>query len=363
MSCGTQIKQNGRIIGLDFSKKEIDAARRENKILTLDLELSRKCNLRCIYCYADSGIAPSNEITFDEIKDVIDQGIQLGIKKVSIVGGGEPLIYPHFFELIEFINSRGLEQIVFTNGLSITRELAKKLKEYQVSVVMKMNSFKEDVQDFLAGGKHVLSKIMAGYEILREEGFLDDDNLTLGIETVICKQNIDELPTIWRWARERGIIPYFEMLTMQGRAKEYNLAVPIEEIKELFETLLEIDKEFGFEWFPKPPIAGLTCQRNYYAILLTSLGKIQPCTGIDIEVGDIRKQPLKEIIENSEVLNNLRNMPDSLKGPCGSCEHNVQCYGCRGSAYNLTGDYLATDPLCWYHDVEVENCKTMECVK
>ncbi|MFV9645436.1 MAG: hypothetical protein ACNYWU_06395, partial [Desulfobacterales bacterium] len=30
-----------------------------------------------------------------------------------------------------------------------------------------------------------------------------------------------------------------------------------------------------------------------------------------------------------------------------SCEKAEYCYGCRGAAYQLTGDYLASDPLCW----------------
>ena len=36
-----------------------------------------------------------------------------------------------------------------------------------------------------------------------------------------------------------------------------------------------------------------------------------------------------------------------MKGPCASCEENASCYGCRGAAYQWTGDYLASDPCCW----------------
>ncbi len=354
MSCVSSRIEKGKIIGLDFTKDEINYARQNNQILSLDLELSHRCNLRCVYCFAESGPALKDEITLEEIKDVIDQALDLGLKKVSIVGGGEPLMYPDFFKVTGYIKEKGLDQIVFTNGTLITEEVAEKLKADRISVVMKLNSFDPQTQDFLTEGKNVLKRIMTGYENLCQVGYLDDEELTLGVESVICKQNIGELPKIWRWARERRITPYFEILTVQGRARNYDLLVPIAEVKVLFEDLLAIDQEFGYNWTPIPPIAGQTCQRNYYAILLTSLGKIQPCTGISIEIGDIRKSSLKEIVESSEVLAQLRKMPETLKGPCGSCEKNVDCYGCRGSAYNLTGDYLASDPLCWHNECDLE---------
>ena len=43
----------------------------------------------------------------------------------------------------------------------------------------------------------------------------------------------------------------------------------------------------------------------------------------------------------------LRNYRANIKGPCRECDKSDSCYGCRGAAYQLTGDYLASDPLCW----------------
>ena len=64
-------------------------------------------------------------------------------------------------------------------------------------------------------------------------------------------------------------------------------------------------------------------------------------------IGNIREQKLGDIISDSEVLEDLRDHRQTIKGPCSSCEKADACYGCRGSAYQLTGDYLASDPLCW----------------
>jgi len=141
-----------RVQGLDLDWKEIEGAMRDGRLLTLDLELSRRCNLRCIYCYTNGGEPLDGELGLEEIFNVIDQAINLGAKKVSIVGGGEPLIYPDFFRITDYLNSRNIPTIVFTNGTAISNEMANKLSDHKVSVCVKLNSFNKETQDYLAGG-------------------------------------------------------------------------------------------------------------------------------------------------------------------------------------------------------------------
>jgi radical SAM protein with 4Fe4S-binding SPASM domain len=87
--------------------------------------------------------------------------------------------------------------------------------------------------------------------------------------------------------------------------------------------------------------------RHIYSCLVTSTGTVFPCVGIPEPIGDIRRQPLRKILHDSEVVGNLKNHLQLIKGPCGECDKKQDCYGCRGAAYQLTGDYLASDPLCW----------------
>jgi radical SAM protein with 4Fe4S-binding SPASM domain len=68
---------------------------------------------------------------------------------------------------------------------------------------------------------------------------------------------------------------------------------------------------------------------------------------VNIAIGNIREQKLQDIIKDSEILQDLKDHIHTIKGPCRSCEKADMCYGCRGAAYQVTGDYLASDPLCW----------------
>lgn len=332
---------------LSFTDEEIKECLRRKGLLSIELEFTRKCNLRCLYCYSNAGEPAENELSIDELKSVVFQAKNLGARKIVLLGGGEPLLYEGLEEIVNYISSLGLQQIVFTNGVLIDEEIARFLFKNRVSVVIKQNSFKTEIQDMLADVKGTFKHIQRGISILMATGYPHKE-ISLGIQTIICKQNIDELPSMWTWARERGIIPYFEVLTYQGRAKKNgSLYISPSETKNIFERLEMIDNTFGVQWKSHPKIAAFSCKRHLYSCLINSQGYIQACTGVDMPIGNIREKPLKEILERSDVITNLRDIYDKIDGDCKTCEHNNSCYGCRGNAYQITGNYLASDPKCW----------------
>jgi len=334
--------------GLEFSQEEIANAQARNGLLSMELELSRACNLRCIYCYAESGIPMANELTIDEIYRVIDEAVELGARKIIILGGGEPTLYKDLFKVIDYILEKKVKVDIFTNGMLVTPEMARAFYEREVSVVIKMNSRDPEVQDLLAGHKGAFEAIQKGLKTLRAAGYPSKDH-TLGIETIVCRHNYDELADLWLWARKQGIIPYIEMMTLQGRATDHpELEVPISEIKTLFEELARIDaEEFGNLWTPHPPLAASQCARHEYSCTVTAIGDVQPCPGVSVSAGNIRDNSLAKILLQSKPIQELRNIRTMIKGRCGECQFGEYCYGCRGHAYQVTGDYLAEDPLCW----------------
>lgn len=334
--------------GLEFSPEDIAQCKADKGLLSMELELSRACNLRCTYCYASSGVALAAELSLGEITTVIDQAVELGAQKIIIIGGGEPLLYPHLLTVIDYIRGKNLPADLFTNATLIDQEMADALYQREVAISMKMNSRRQEVQDALAAKPGTFKAIEKGLAALQAAGYPDESH-TLGVETIICQQNYDELPELWRWARRHDIIPYFEVLTSQGRALDHKeLEVAPAALKKLFEQLAAIDlKEFGYSWSPRPPLAGSHCARHEYSCTITAGGDVQPCPGVSICTGNIREQPLVEILRTSAVIQDLRNIRQTIKGQCGQCEHGDFCYGCRGNAFQVTGDHLAADPSCW----------------
>ena len=317
------------------------------RLLTMEIEFSLRCNFNCPYCYVPKPDYFRDELTLDEIKDVILQARALGARKIIILGG-EPTIYPQLKDIIRFLSIQGLETELFTNGTGVDEDLAGFFHTHKVRVVLKMNTFDPDLQDRLSGKKGAYAIIQAALKNLRAAGY-PSDQAFLAVSTVVCAPNITELPDMWRWLRDRRIAPYFEMITPQANALNNEwLFVDSLLVYELFKELAEIDRmHYDGQWEPQPPLAGNRCLRHLFSCLVNSKGIVTPCVGVNIPLGSIREHGLDKIIFDSQLIKDLKNYRETIKGPCRSCDKAEQCYGCRGAAYQMTGDYLASDPLCW----------------
>ncbi|MCX5714750.1 MAG: radical SAM protein [Candidatus Omnitrophica bacterium] len=331
----------------EFTKQEIADVVRNNRLLSMEIEFSIRCNLRCQYCYASEGKSFDGELSREEIRDAILQAKALGARKIVILGG-EPMLYPHIMEMLRFIRGEGLQVEMFTNGYQISPDIARQLFDLGIFVVLKMNSRVENIQDALSGKKGAHKNIQEAFINLKRAGYPGEHG-NLAVSTVICQQNIDDIPGMWEWLREQNIAPYFEMITPKGRARENEwLHVDIRRVEEVFKKLAEIDRvKYGRDWQPQPPLAEIKCLRHQFSCMINAQGYVFPCVGINIPVGNIRERKLSDIIRESEVIKGLRNYRENLKGPCRECAKSSDCYGCRGAAYQLTGDYLASDPRCW----------------
>ena len=335
-----------QLYNLEFNEEEIREAASKDRLLSMEIELSRACNFRCVYCYQEEGTKSENELSRGEIKDTILQAKELGARKIIILGG-EPTIYPHLIEMLRFLGEQELEVELFTNGSGVTPDLAEVMAEERVRVVVKMNSMDRGLQDRLAGTKGAFDHIQRALDTLHQVGYPGTDRF-LAASTIICRQNIEELPDLWTWLRHQGIEPYFEILTPQANAKRNKwLEVDSQALFTLFQRLAAIDnREFGRHWQPQPPLVGNRCMRHQVSCVVTATGMVMPCVGVTIALGTVRTQPLAEILKH-QVIRDLKNYQQTIKGTCGACEKKAECYGCRGAAYQLTGDYLAPDPTCW----------------
>lgn len=330
-----------------FPLADIRECVRRRGLLSLEIEFSLACNFRCPYCYANAE-APPAALAIADFERVLRQARELGARRIVILGG-EPMLYPHLRQMIDFIVALGMTAELFTNGTGMTLEAAEYMADRSVAVVMKKNTMEPELQNQLTGCDCGYDIIHDALDNLRRAGYPDGDRRHLAVSTVICNENLDELPELWRWARSQGIEPYVEIITPQGGARDNTrFTIAPERVRALFEKLAAIDQaEFGRHWQPQPPIAGNVCLRHQYSCLVSASGAVFPCVGVTIPIGNVRSDSLRNILDRSEVLADLRRYRETIKEPCLSCDQAEACYGCRGAAFQLTGDYLAADPLCW----------------
>lgn len=326
----------------NYDAKEIEEARQNRKLLNCDIELTRKCNLKCMFCYSASGTGLCNELTLSQILQIIDEANNLGVKTITLTGG-EPTIHPHFLEIVEYIRSRNIIVQIFTNGTMITNELATKFMENHIFPCVSIESIRPEIHDELVGVSGTYKKMFNGISNLINAGYTKE--LPLTINAVITKINYPYLEELWSWAETNGIEPFLLRLIPTGRSIENDgLEVSPEDVKKLIETIA-VKKGYS----PTVPYFGDGgCRKHYMSCYVNTQGFVQPCSGLNIKCGNVTQKSLSDIIHDSPIIKIMRNIDNELVGKCSECEERSKCYGCRAIAYAMTGDLAESDPLCWH---------------
>lgn len=111
------------------------------------LELTGKCNLRCVHCYADS--APSGShgtMTRADWERIIQQAKAIGVQGVQFIGG-EPTIHPDFPHLVRYAAAVGVPVEVFSNLIRVPPDIWQLFTECQVALATSFYSLHPDVHD------------------------------------------------------------------------------------------------------------------------------------------------------------------------------------------------------------------------
>lgn len=91
-----------------------------NTVISTHIAPEGACNLKCPYCsvtYRDT----HQRIDLQVVKKYVTDLMTRGLKAVILTGGGEPTIYKHFNELVQWIHSHGLKVALITNGTQAKR--------------------------------------------------------------------------------------------------------------------------------------------------------------------------------------------------------------------------------------------------
>lgn len=310
--------------GWNFTLSEIKTAIKKQLMLNPAMELaSNICPWNCSFCFTES---PENltsrkhrlsgELGLQDRLALIDQAAALGARTINIVGAGEPTIDPHFWTLIDRMREHDICPIVYSEGaLRLTdRGFVKRLFNNGATVVLKVNSlWNAEYQNAVVRGNGTPPKGVESYterrnkaiEILLEEGFADTEPTRLAFDTIVCKQNRDEIVDLHRYARRRNIFVLMVNYLPSGRSSDgLHDAISKEEQERIFEDLASIDRdEFGLHHRSIFPYAGgVPCSIRGLGLFVKISGQVFDCPGELISLGNVRKNNLKDIWQKASQL-------------------------------------------------------------
>ena len=330
--------------------------------------LTEKCNLDCIHCYQEGTCG--NELTFSEVRDVIEEvaeTIKIWTSTYDInyitsysITGGEPFLRRDLFDIIEEINRKNIYVYILSNGTLIDRNIADRLSCLGIKGVQVSVEGPEDIHDKIRG-KGSYARAMLGVERLL------DAQIEVTLNSTLSKLNADFIGDLISLASNAGVQRLgFSRLVPSGSGKELiNEMIDANRIREIYESLYSI-RVRGLDIVTGDPVAscgdvkinsssGCTmsggCAAGLSGLTIRPDGTINPCRRLNISLGNIREDSLRDVWAVSEVLNMLRDK-EKYQGKCGTCERWAHCRGCRAIAYAYSrayggGDFLSEDPQCF----------------
>lgn len=342
-------------------------------------EITKNCNLFCAHCRASADNSQySGELSTDECFHLIDEILEVG-KPILIITGGEPLIRSDVFQIAKYAVTKGLRVVMGSNGTLISEEMAAKLAVIPLSrIAVSLDFPVAELQDNFRGKTGAFDAAMAGIINARRAGIEVQINCTL------TKLNVPHLSELLTLALEVGAVafhPFLLVPTGRGKGLE-SVELSPQQYEETLNWIYDRQAELGNRMFFKPTDAphylrvmkqrqrqnqrndtsyhqesapiirhhsanAITrgCLAGTGFCFISHRGRMQGCGYLDVEAGNIRRQPFSQIWAESSLFQNLRNL-SNIKGKCGVCEYKRICGGCRARAYETTGDYLEAEPYC-----------------
>lgn len=346
--------------------------------------LTRRCNLFCMHCYADAHDRDyPGELTTEEGRALLDDLAAFGTP-VVLFSGGEPLTRPDIFELADYARAKGLRCVLSTNGTLITPETAQRILDSGFTYAGISIDGIGAAHDKVRGKKGAYEATMGGLRLCRDAG------IRVGLRFTIHRRNVDQLPAVLDLLETEDIprccvyhlaysgrgdrIRSYDLTPLETRAAVNYVFDRVEDFhrRGLDKEILTVDNHADnvllyLRVLRNQPERAEEVQRmlqwnggNQSGIAVASVGPLGDVHADQFSwmysFGNVRDRPFSAIWTDTSHprLAVLRERRKYVKGRCQACKFFDMCNGnLRARAESYSGDFQAPDPACYMTDEEI----------
>jgi radical SAM protein with 4Fe4S-binding SPASM domain len=330
-------------------------------LLSACIELTLRCNLRCLHCGSTAGLARKSELELPEFIDIFADLRTLGGRRVVLLGG-EPLLHPDWEEIVTMAKGFGLRVALISNGLTITSFVAATLATLDLEVVgISLDGASDAVHDQLRGAAGARIRAWAAIDHLQAVG------IPVTVITTVTRANLAELPLlrdqlakrnrlVWQIQSANGTGDRFLREWMPRPADLLSVARFVEETRRTVDAeqlAVATGHNIGHhacsvqDSGAKGTWRG--CPGGITSVGIASDGAVKGCLSMHPReiVGNLREQRLRDLWRDpSRFARNRYFAPGRLTGECAACPHGSECRaGCPEMARAATGD-VWDNPFC-----------------
>jgi radical SAM protein with 4Fe4S-binding SPASM domain len=317
--------------------------------LSGSLDLTHRCNLRCIHCYLgdNNNSSLSKEMNTKQIMSVIDQVTEAGCL-YFLLSGGEPFLRKDFPEIYTHAKKNGLLVTIFTNGTMVTDEILELFSDLPPRIV------EISLYGATASTYEKITRVPGSFEkCLKGIRQLLDKNINVRLKTILMTLNSQEFFNIEHIAKDLGTKFRFDagiFPCLNGDRSPIKLRVPPEDfIKKEFS---DEDRVLSWKLFLEKTRGYVLSDRLYNCAAgitffhIDPYGNLQPC---------IMVSHIKYNLLNGSFLTGWRSTISTMKNKkagesflCNNCKKKFLCNFCpaffklENGSEDIRSEYLCT---------------------
>lgn len=317
------------------------------KLISLQIELTSKCNERCVHCYIPHA-NKTDDIAPELFYDVLEQCREMGLLNLTL-SGGEAMLHGIFCDFLRKCKEYDFSVNILSNLTLLTDEIIAELKANRLSSVhVSLYSMNPEIHDSITQVKGSFEKTKNA--ILK----LIENDIPLQISCPTMKQNKNCYVDVINWAKKhriRAISDYIMMARYDHTTDNLDNRLSLDEVEKVINDIIENDPEYQKQMQEEDVIQeekrdtsnDIICGICISTICMVANGNVYPCAGWqDYVVGNVKDTPLREIWDNSEKVKYLRGLRKKDFPQCLSCEDKAFCAMCmvRNANEDPNGDPL-----------------------
>ena len=302
--------------------------------LGVQLDLTYRCNERCVHCYLDHD--DHGEMTTAEIRGLLDQLADAGVFFL-ILSGGEIFLRTDLLEIVEYARKLLCSVKLKTNAVMIRKAKAERIAALGVeSVQISVYSHRAEVHDAITKLPGSFRRTIEGARLLRANG------VKVSFANVLMKHNANDYPEVQALAGQLGVHYSVDATItpmMDGDRSILDLNIDAGTLRDVFHDSTLVGNAEEFCAPPSGPLADadafdtLPCSAGHTACYVSPYGDVYPCVQFPYLSGNVRKSRFLDIWQNSPQLKEVRSIRMSDLEGCSTCVHGGSCSRCPGLAY------------------------------
>ena len=299
----------------------------ENRTLfSACLELTYRCNERCVHCYVDDPDRSKEELTTDEWKGVVDQLRAMGCISLLLTGG-EVCVKEGFIDIARYASEKGMLVDIYSNGLAIDDDL------FDAIVAVKPNSLSFSLYGGDAETHDAITKVKGSFNrTVRAAMMTRCAGIDTYIKTVVMRENAHSIEGLMRLGKRLNIpvTPAFVIMdTHLGRPGDAHRLSTVDEYADIM-RMVERCTPGLLGGGDRDPNA-FNCSAGHSTLSIDPFGGVHPCNTLSLSCGNVREMPIERIWSESPAFNALHCLRiKDVCDKCEACEAFAHCSICLG---------------------------------